>query len=81
MLLFEAVSRDNTTQRCTKASEEVNSKNVSLRDERHAFSFPIATEKRCADICKLVTHGAVEDVSDEDLLAAYNRVMERRRDL
>ncbi len=32
-------------------------------------------------ICKLVTHGAVEDVSDEDLLAAYNRVMERRRDL
>ena len=32
-------------------------------------------------ICKLVTHGAVEDVPEEELLASYNRVMERRRDM
>jgi proteasome beta subunit len=30
-------------------------------------------------ICKLVTHGAVEEASEEELLASYNRIMERRR--
>lgn len=30
-------------------------------------------------IVKLVTHGAVEDVPEDELLACYNRIMERRR--
>lgn len=48
-------------------------------EDRATGGFDI--DREIYPICKLVTHGAVEDVSDEDLLAAYNRVMERRRDL
>jgi proteasome beta subunit len=32
-------------------------------------------------ICKLVTHGVVEEASEEELLASYNRIMEGRRSI
>ncbi len=48
-------------------------------EDRATGGFDI--DRKIYPICKLVMDGAVGDVSEESLLAAYNRVMERRREI
>ena len=48
-------------------------------EDRATGGFDI--DRKIYPICKLVMDGTVGDVSEESLLAAYNRVMERRREI